>query len=302
VAGNHEFYDHDWAQTRVDLQRACAGSAVTVLDEGGIEVQGTRILGCTMWTDFQLPGSTLVQAMQTVEQGLTDYRVIRTAQGPLRTAQILADHERSRRWLAQQLALPFDGATVVVTHHAPHPLSIHARFAGHPINAGFVSDLTPCWPMPTCGCTGTPTTASTTASGAAAWWPTRPATCCSGLGATTPSWRTRRSTRGGSLNCESAAWPGSRWGGLRRSADRRRPSSNGAANRCDLSVCCGGRVRLGCPAALMSPAPGCARRSSLYFAPQGTPIARSGMPGGVPSLGAPNRVVGRGQWVPGAAK
>jgi predicted phosphodiesterase len=122
---------------------ACAGTAVTVLDEDVIELQGTRILGCTMWTDFQLPGSTVVQAMQTVEQGLTDYRVIRTAQGPLRAAQILADHERSRHWLTQQLALPFDGATVVVTHHAPHPLSIHARFAGHPINAGFVSDLTP---------------------------------------------------------------------------------------------------------------------------------------------------------------
>lgn len=143
VAGNHEFYDHDWAQTRADLRRACAGTAVTVLDEDVIELQGTRILGCTMWTDFQLPGSTVVQAMQTVEQGLTDYRVIRTAQGPLRAAQILADHERSRHWLTQQLALPFDGATVVVTHHAPHPLSIHARFAGHPINAGFVSDLTP---------------------------------------------------------------------------------------------------------------------------------------------------------------
>ncbi len=143
VAGNHEFYDHDWAQTRVDLQRACAGSAVTVLDDGGIEVRGTRFLGCTMWTDFQLPGSTPAQAMQTVERSLTDYRVIRTAHGPLRTAQTLADHTGSRRWLAQQLARPFGGATVVVTHHAPHPLSIHARFAGHPVNAGFVSDLTP---------------------------------------------------------------------------------------------------------------------------------------------------------------
>jgi hypothetical protein len=123
-------------------KRACAGSAVTVLDDGGIEVHGTRILGCTLWTDFQLPGSTPAQAMQTVESSLTDYRVIRTAHGPLRTAQTLADHACSRRWLAQQLAQPFAGATVVVTHHAPHPLSIHARFAGHPINAGFVSDLT----------------------------------------------------------------------------------------------------------------------------------------------------------------
>ena len=38
---------------------------------------------------------------------------------------------------------PHAGPTVVVTHHAPHPLSIHARFAGNPVNAGFVSDLAP---------------------------------------------------------------------------------------------------------------------------------------------------------------
>jgi hypothetical protein len=31
---------------------------------------------------------------------------------------------------------------VVLTHHAPHPDSIHARFAGSPVNGAFVSDLT----------------------------------------------------------------------------------------------------------------------------------------------------------------
>jgi Icc-related predicted phosphoesterase len=30
---------------------------------------------------------------------------------------------------------------VVVTHHAPHPNSVHPRFAGNAINAAFVSDL-----------------------------------------------------------------------------------------------------------------------------------------------------------------
>jgi hypothetical protein len=31
--------------------------------------------------------------------------------------------------------------TVVITHHGPHPASIHARFAGSAINGAFVSDL-----------------------------------------------------------------------------------------------------------------------------------------------------------------
>ena len=29
----------------------------------------------------------------------------------------------------------------MITHHAPHPLSVHARFATHPANGGFVSNL-----------------------------------------------------------------------------------------------------------------------------------------------------------------
>lgn len=36
----------------------------------------------------------------------------------------------------------FDGPTVVVTHRAPHALSVHARFERAPINPAYVSDQT----------------------------------------------------------------------------------------------------------------------------------------------------------------
>jgi len=143
LAGNHEFYDHDWESTRQDLRSACAGTQVTFLDNDSIEFKGVRILGCTLWTDFRLGESTQAQAMEAVERGLMDYHVIRTASGPLRAQQTLADHERSRSWLEGKLAMPFDGTTVVVTHHGPHQLSIHPRFAGNALNPGFISDLTP---------------------------------------------------------------------------------------------------------------------------------------------------------------
>ena len=44
-------------------------------------------------------------------------------------------------WLRERLATPHDGPTVVITHHAPSPRSIHPRFAGSLLNACFVSDL-----------------------------------------------------------------------------------------------------------------------------------------------------------------
>jgi Icc-related predicted phosphoesterase len=36
---------------------------------------------------------------------------------------------------------PFDGATVVVTHHAPHPISIHSRHESELMSAAYVSNL-----------------------------------------------------------------------------------------------------------------------------------------------------------------
>ena len=43
-------------------------------------------------------------------------------------------------WLARSLARPFDGPTVIITHHAPSPRSIHPRFDGALLNACFVSN------------------------------------------------------------------------------------------------------------------------------------------------------------------
>jgi hypothetical protein len=42
---------------------------------------------------------------------------------------------------SRTLAIPFDGPTVVVTHHAPHPDSVARRFENDPLTPAFVSDL-----------------------------------------------------------------------------------------------------------------------------------------------------------------
>jgi hypothetical protein len=47
---------------------------------------------------------------------------------------------RHAGWLEARLAEPYAGPTVVITHHAPSPKSIHPRFAGSSLNACFASD------------------------------------------------------------------------------------------------------------------------------------------------------------------
>lgn len=56
--------------------------------------------------------------------------------------QALALHRESRAWLEERLSEPFDGKTVVVTHHAPHPGSISPKYLGDALTPAFVSDLT----------------------------------------------------------------------------------------------------------------------------------------------------------------
>ncbi|MBS0613290.1 MAG: hypothetical protein JSS24_08985 [Proteobacteria bacterium] len=46
-----------------------------------------------------------------------------------------------RRWLEARLAEPFAGPTVVLTHHLPHPRSVHPRYDGDAMNPAFDPQL-----------------------------------------------------------------------------------------------------------------------------------------------------------------
>ena len=50
-------------------------------------------------------------------------------------------HQRARAWLAAKLADPFDGPTVVVTHHAPHRGSLASHYQANWLSGAFVSEL-----------------------------------------------------------------------------------------------------------------------------------------------------------------
>lgn len=155
VAGNHEFYGHQWDQIRDDLRTQCEGTAIRFLDNSRVDFGEVRFLGATLWTDFSLSGVGMQgidvgKAMRCARDSMADFSVIQTQVGLFTPEQAMQDHAQSVRWLAQQMQLPFDGTTVVITHHAPHPLSIHPRYHGDWLNAAFASDLTPLMPKIDC--------------------------------------------------------------------------------------------------------------------------------------------------------
>lgn len=145
VVGNHEAYGLCLDDVREQLAIATNGTSITVLERDTADYGGVRFLGCTLWTDYRLlPDRSQQELMTHAATRLNDHRRIRVRNGDRFTPeQALSEHEASRGWLALELAKPYDGATVVVTHHGPHPLSVHPRYEGDELNAAFVSNLSP---------------------------------------------------------------------------------------------------------------------------------------------------------------
>jgi predicted phosphodiesterase len=146
VSGNHEFYNGDLQSTLHELRRHCAGSHIRVLECDAWVYEGVRFLGATLWSDFRVfaDDETRARSMAEAVDLIRDFQriAVDAERGrPFTPLHSQALFDRTSAWLDAQLQQPFDGPTVVVTHHAPSPQSIHPRFAGSLLNGCFVSDL-----------------------------------------------------------------------------------------------------------------------------------------------------------------
>ena len=142
VPGNHEFYGGSIPQVRQAMARSAREYGVQLLDQGTQVIDGVRFVGATLWTDFALFGVDHKEfAMTASAKFMRDFAAIRNADGSVFTpADAAALFAEQHAWLAAVLAEPFAGPTVVITHHAPTPRSVHPRFADSPVSAAFVSD------------------------------------------------------------------------------------------------------------------------------------------------------------------
>lgn len=133
IAGNHEFYQDDYLRL-IEKYRASQAAGVHFLQDRWVEIDGVRFCGAILWTDFRLyEGSgrlpTVEDALRVGNRVLNDFRAIRYCGFPFAAEKSMALHATSRAWLETVLDEPFAGKTVVITHHAPHPRSIHPRFS-----------------------------------------------------------------------------------------------------------------------------------------------------------------------------
>lgn len=143
VPGNHEFYGQRIGRALLKLSRGARRAGVDLLHNRSLIIGNVRFLGTPLWTDFEVEGRGFRDiAMLTARDMVADYSCIMNGPKTLAPQDTLRYHQRAVRFLRQQLEQPFDGKTVVVTHHGPTPQSIAGHYRGNLVNGSFCSDLT----------------------------------------------------------------------------------------------------------------------------------------------------------------
>lgn len=145
VPGNHEYYSGLFQNRLAEGERAAGAAGIHLLHRRTVLIDGVRFLGCTLWTDYKLYG-TPKPSMIIAGQELNDHRLIRYREDGGHISRFMPwhaarEHRLDLAFLREELVQSHLGATVVVTHHAPHPRSIQPRHQGSSLAPAFTSDL-----------------------------------------------------------------------------------------------------------------------------------------------------------------
>jgi len=156
VPGNHEFDALDFDETTARLKATCARLGIVWLDREVVTIGKVRFVGTTLWTDFEALArqeSEPARRQKALEKAYRAANYYLSKNTTLRDgAPVLAEGLRvmalaCQAWLREVLALPFDGATVAVTHFAPSLLSADPRYGLTAGTAGFCNGLDELFPQ-----------------------------------------------------------------------------------------------------------------------------------------------------------
>lgn len=126
VPGNHEYYDSSISKVHNTFEAwVKQDNKLHVLNNSQVSIDGIKFIGSTLW--FAHSGKP-----ERGDDDLNDFHLIGGFQ----------------KWISQQakdsaeyLRNNVKEGDIVITHHLPHSLSIHPRFAGSYLNKYFLHDI-----------------------------------------------------------------------------------------------------------------------------------------------------------------
>ncbi len=137
ILGNHEFYNHD-VETIITFFQTLHLPNLHFLHNSAYQTPQIRFLGCPLWTDVNRQNTIDIQ---NIARSLNDFHVIQNGYRPFTVEDSIERHLTSVAWLKKELKTPFDGKTVVITHHMPSMQSVVPKYKTSPLNYGFASNL-----------------------------------------------------------------------------------------------------------------------------------------------------------------
>lgn len=134
VAGNHEFY-HNFLDYEMIGNFYKTYKNFIFLEQGYIEIEGTRFIGTTLWSDLSRVNPVLKFQAQ---KEINDYRVIKMFDdSKLNCEDTHEMFEHNFEYLLETV-IP---NSVIITHHAPSFKSVAPKFKTNELNPWFCSDL-----------------------------------------------------------------------------------------------------------------------------------------------------------------
>lgn len=148
VPGNHEYDMQDFDAAHARLRRTCDLLGLLWLERETVVMEGVRFVGTTLWSDFDSiadhKGCTdLAERLRMRQKAYraADFYLSKTgctrAGTPWLAETVRAQALECHEWLSTELARPFGGPTVAVTHFAPSLRSADPRYGLAAGTAGF---------------------------------------------------------------------------------------------------------------------------------------------------------------------
>jgi predicted phosphohydrolase len=136
LPGNHEYYHGD-ASVRSGTFQEKIRSNVLLANDTVVQQAGIRIILSTLWTHIPIENEWWI------ERGMNDFRVIRWGKNRFTAGNVRRLHQQAFHFIQQELAQPFNGKTIVATHHVPTLLHYPPEYKGSQLNDAFAVELFP---------------------------------------------------------------------------------------------------------------------------------------------------------------
>jgi len=140
IQGNHEAYGYNY-EGSWDVLKEHLPEGIHLMEDSVVKIQDWNFIGSTLWTDFRNENAL---EMMEAAQCMNDYKVIRITPKyrKMNPDDTYAFHQKSKKFLLDQLELFKNQKIWVLTHHAPSYQSVHEKFKrGGIANGAYVSDL-----------------------------------------------------------------------------------------------------------------------------------------------------------------